>query len=242
MRVRTVTITALLAVVAAVSLGWVAGLGGQSAGKSDAASVATKTVRIQGASRFPDTGLRDWASLADHIVIFTVAADREVNAATTEELAAGEYAIGREAMLSIDRRLWSAPGAPALPAKITMDVKGWAVANGQRYVMVADGEPRLEVGQRYLAPLLLMDDRQPAEWWPLTVSSMLQLDADRVKPANPYAEADSARQLAGRSVREVQDAVGREAAEPTAKRFSNLRPAQRVSKLLEARAAENPVP
>lgn len=71
---------------------------------------------------------------------------------------------------------------------------------------------------------------------------MLRLDADRVKPANPYAEAVSARELAGRSVREVQDAVGREPADPTAMRYRNLRPAQRVSKLLEARAAENPVP
>ena len=202
----------------------------------------TKTVRIQGAGRFPDTGLRDWASFADHVVVFTVASDREVNTATAEELAAGEYVIGREATLSIDRRLWSAAGAPALPATITMDVKGWAVANGERYAMVADGEPRLEVGQRYVAPLVLMDDRQPAEWWPLTVSSMLQVDADRVKPANRFAEAASARQLAGRSLREVEDAVGREPADPTARRYRNLRPAQRVTKVLEARAAENPGP
>jgi hypothetical protein len=216
-----------------------AGCGGESSGTRAAEAPAPRTVTIEGASRFPDAGLRDWASFADHVVIFTVTSDREVATATEEELAVGEYVIGREATLTIDRRLWSAPNAPELPSTITMDVKGWAVKEGQRYAMVAEGEPRLEVGQRYLAPLLLMDDRSPAECWPLTVGSMLQLQSDTVGPALTHGQG-SARELAGRSIRDVADMVVREPADPVARRFRNLRPAERVEKVLEARAAERP--
>jgi hypothetical protein len=229
----TVLLSALIAAAPA------AGCGGEEAGTSAAAGAAPRTVTIEGANRFPDTGLRDWASFADHVVVFTVTSDREVVTATPEELAAGEYVIGREATLTIDRWLWSAPNAPELPSTIAMDVKGWAVKGGQRMAMVADGEPRLEVGQRYLAPLLLMDDRSPAEWWPLTVGSMLQLDSDTVRPALPHGQG-SARQLAGSSIRDVADVVTREPADPTARRFRHLRPAERVQKVLEARAAERP--
>jgi hypothetical protein len=200
---------------------------------------APRTVSIEGSSRFPDAGVRDWVSYADHVVVFTVASDREVVNPTAEELAAGEYVIGREATLTIDRKLWSAPNAPALPATITMDVKGWAVANGQRLAMVAAGEPRLEVGQRYVAPVLLMDDRSPAEWWPLTVGSMLRLDTDRVRPALPEGQA-SGRELAGQSISGVERAVESQPPDPVVQRFRHLRPAQRVQRALAARDAETP--
>jgi len=213
------------------------GCGSETAGTTDAVDAAPPTVTIEGASRFPDTGLRDWISFADHVVVFTVASDREVMDATAEELAAQEYVIGREATLAIERRLWSAPNAPKLPSTITMDVKGWAVADGQRRAMVADGEPRLEVGQRYVAPLLLMDDRSPADWWPMTVGSMLELQSDRVK--RPLTDApESAQQLADRSIGEVVSTVARQPPDPIAQRNRDLRPWKRVQKVLEARAEE----
>jgi hypothetical protein len=237
MSIRSIRMTVLLSGLIAVAPAL--GCGGEQAGTSAPAGATPRTVTIEGANRFPDTGLRDWASFADHVAVFTVSSDREVMTATAEELAAGEYLIGREATLTIDQRLWSAPNAPELPPTIAMDVKGWAVKDGQRMAMVAEGEPRLEVGQRYLAPLLLMDDRSPAEWWPLTVGSMLQLESDTVRPALPHAQG-SARQLAGRSSRDVADMVVREPPDPIARRFRHLRPAERVQKVLEALATERP--
>jgi hypothetical protein len=237
MSLRSIRVTVLLSGLIAVAPA--VGCGGEEAATSAAAGAAPRTVTIEGADRFPDTGLRDWVSFADHVVLFTVASDREVMSATAEELAAAEYVIGREATLKIEQRLWSAPHAPELPSTITMDVKGWAVKDGRRIAMVADGEPRLEVGQRYVAPLLLMDDRSPAEWWPLTVGSMLELEADTVGPALPHGQG-SARQVAGRSIRDVADMVVRQPADPIARRFRNLRPAARVQQVLEALAAERP--
>lgn len=230
--IRTILLLSALIAVAAA-----AGCGDQEAGTSAGAPIAPRTVTIEGANRFPDTGLRDWVSFADHVVVFTVTTDREVMAATAEELEAAEYVIGREATLRIDQRLWSARNAPELPSELTMDIKGWAVRDGQRMAMVADGEPRLEVGRRYVAPLLLMDDRSPAEWWPLTVGSMLELESDEVEPALPHAPG-SARQLAGRSIRDVGDMVVREPADPIARRFRQLRPAERVQRVLDERATE----
>jgi hypothetical protein len=236
MRLRRIRMSVLLLGLIAVAPA--AGCGGE-ARTSTAAQASPRTVTIEGTNRFPDTGLRDWASFAEHIVVFTVTSDREVATATAEELAAGEYIIAREATLTIERRLWSAPNAAALPPTITMDVKGWAVKDGQRMAMVAEGEPRLEVGQRYLAPLLLMDDRTPAEWWPLTVGSMLQLDSERVRPALAHGQT-SAQQLAGHSVRDVPALVAREPADPVARRLRHLRPAQRVQQVLAAREAALP--
>jgi len=67
--------------------------------------------------------MQNWVSYADHVVVFSVVADRELPAATPEQIARKEYLIGREATLAIEQRLWSASGAPALPSTITMQVR-----------------------------------------------------------------------------------------------------------------------
>jgi hypothetical protein len=67
--------------------------------------------------------------------------------------------------------------------------------------------PRLEVGQRYVAPILLEDDRSPSEWWPLTLSSQLALSGDRVLAPSPRADSETARELAGSTIAEVRSAI-----------------------------------
>ena len=237
MRLRSTRSTVLLPGLIAVALAAAAGCGGggEQASTNPPVRAATPTIVFEGASRFPDAGLRDWVSFADHVVVFTVSAEREVVTELPEKIAMGEYVIGREATLTIDQRLWSASDAPDLPSTIVMNVNGWAVKDGQRFAMVAEGAPRLEVGQRYLAPLLLMDDRSPAEWWPLTLASMLQLDADRVRPALPHTPSEAGRQLAGRVIGNVSEAVNRQPPDPIAQRYQHLRPAERVKKVLPSR-------
>ena len=106
--------------------------------------------------------------------------------------------------------------------------------------MILEGAPRIEVGDRYLAPILLVDDRSPAEWWPLTISSQVRLNGDTVQEAPQRAESATAVQLGGDSIDEVRSAVQRQSPDPVANRYRDLGPAERIKLVMRERTSSGP--
>ncbi len=134
---------------------------------------------------FPSGDLRDVASFADHVAIITVLSERE-RPMSAEEQAAGEGYAPREITLRFEKPLWSRAGAPPLPADATIDALGWSVKGSEKVPLVSGNGPRLEVGARFLSPLVLID----GTWSPYSYTTVLPLKGDTItgigRPRSSY--------------------------------------------------------
>lgn len=187
----------------------------------------------EGSDIFPGETLQAWRSYADHLVVFRVVDERELPSIPSADAAPDEGLVGREATLEVVRTLWSAEGAPAVGPRITMRVPGWILGDGKRGELQIRGGPRLEVGGTYLAPLLFTDGSHVAEWSPLTISSQLPVESERI--AAP-AEAESGvlrTRFAGRTVDEVADALRASEPDPAVVPHMSLRPVPRLEAVRE---------
>jgi hypothetical protein len=174
---------------------------------------------------FPGKSLQDWVSYADHVAVYRVVDERALPLGD-EEAQSGEGLAGREVVLQVERRLWSAKRAPPLPAEIRMDVFGWVLHDGERRPIVPRGAPRVVPGEHYLAPLALVELDAGPEWWPLTPGALVPVETDTVAPAPWNREISDA--LSGRSIEEARRAIHATRADPIAAEHSDLRPQERV--------------
>lgn len=178
---------------------------------------------------FPTETLEDWKSYGDHVAVVLVARERALPP-TEEELRIGEGLLGRDLTIQVERRIWSAAGAPVLPSEFRYGGSGWVLKNGTKYPLRIEGSPRLEVGERFIAPLVLMDDRTPHTWAPLGSDAPLPLAEDRIIAPDPEGRLTSPllERFGGKSVSELAEALKREDADPLAKKYDHLRPLKRV--------------
>jgi hypothetical protein len=216
-----------VSIVVVVAAGPGCGSGGQTA------------VAGSDAARFPSESLRDWVSYADYVAAYSVIAEREI-APAPDDAARGEGLVGRDVTLRVDRVLWRAAGAPALPQAVHMTALGWVLVDGKRRDLVEDDAPRVAVGEQYVAPLARVeDDAQHPEWWPLGVGAQVPLVDGRTSDSGEWHSALKSG-LAGRTL----DALGRDiqatAPDPLAARYGNLRPSERVKAVVRARSQDSP--
>jgi len=202
---------------------------------------ASESVSGGGADRFPSESLRDWVSYADHVVTFTVVSEDEIPPSRADaERGAG--LVGREVTLRVDQTMWSAPDAPKLPSEIKMRALGWVLQDGKRLPATVTDAPRVEVGKRYLAPLVQVErDSGTREWWPLTVGSQLPVDGSRALSTSGTHDWDSPirRMLGRRSIQQVDGLIEAQPPDPLAQRYRHLRPTERVQAVMSAKAASD---
>lgn len=178
-----------------------------------------------GSELFPGKTLQDWVSYADHVAVYHVVGERALPLGT-EEKESGEGLAGREVVLRVERRLWSADGAPPLPDEIRMDVFGWVLHDGKRRAIEPRNAPRVAPGERYLAPLALVEFDAGPEWWPLTPGAPVPVEGDAVAPARWNREISDA--LSGRSIEDARRTIQAARADPIAAELSDLRPQERI--------------
>ncbi len=191
------------------------------------------------AARFPSETLREWVSYADYVAAYTVIAEREIPPASADA-DRGEGLIGRDVTLRVDRVVWRASGAPALPSTFHMTALGWVLVDGKRRELIEQDAPRVAVGERYVAPLARVeDDPQRAEWWPLSVGAQLPLVDGRASKTGEWHSA-----LKSASAGKTLDVLGRDlhatAPDPLAARYRHLRPTERVMAVARARSQDSP--
>jgi hypothetical protein len=192
-----------------------------------------KFTGAQGSTLFPNESLQDWVTYADHVAVYTVVAEREMPL-DAEEKESGEGYAGKLVTLRIDRTLWSAEAAPALPERIEMQAVGWLYRNGQREPTTARDSPSVSVGNRCLAPLAQVEFDVGPEWWPLTPAAQLPLEGSHVGRAgwvSPHGEA-----LAGESVDEIEARIKRQPPDPASVKYADLRPQDRIGAVLREKA------
>jgi hypothetical protein len=107
-----------------------------------------------------------------------------------------------------------------------MNVLGWVLHDGKRQPFVSRDGPRVVPGERYLAPLALVEFDAGPEWWPLTGGALVPVEGESVAPASWNREVSDA--LSGRSIEEPRSAIHAARADPIAAEFEDLRPQERV--------------
>ncbi len=142
-------------------------------------------VLAQAEEMFPARSLRDVVSFADHAAIITVLSERE-RPLSAEEQAVGEGYASRVLTVRFEKALWSRVEAPPLPAEATFEGWGWSVKDGEKIPMAGGDGPRMEVGERFLSPLVLID----GTWGPYSYTTVLPLKGDTItgigRPRSSY--------------------------------------------------------
>jgi hypothetical protein len=192
-----------------------------------------------GSELFPGSTLRDWVSYADHIAVLRVVDERALPLGA-EEKASGEGLAGREVVLHVERRLWSAENAPPLPDEIRMTGLGWVLHDGKRHPVQSADAPRVMPGERYLAPLALVEFDAGPEWWPLTAGAQMPVEGGVVTPARWNRGISAA--LAGRSVGQAERAIHTARPDPVAAGLSHMRPQDRVQAVARRKSQGEPEP
>jgi hypothetical protein len=217
--------------IAAVVVAIASGAGCGSAGDA--------VVAGDSAARFPSERLRDWVSYADYVAAYTVIAEREIPPAS-DDADRGEGLVGRDVTLRVDRVVWRAAGAPALPQTLHMTALGWVLVDGQRRELVEQDAPRVAVGEHYVAPVARVeDDPQHPEWWPLAVGAQLPVVDGRASDSGNWHSALKSG-LAGKTLDALERDVQGTAPDPLAARYRSLRPTERVEAVIRARNHNSP--
>jgi hypothetical protein len=160
----------------------------------DAPRAADQDGCSHGESTYTSDSLHDVRSFSDAMAIVTAVKEETPPEPDGPEGWAG--LIGRTVTMKVERVLWRRPNAPRPPATSRFGDLGWWGEPEDRVPMRVCGETRMEVGRRYLAPIV----RQHGEWYPF-FSVRLLLDGGRVVGGVDGGEPNNAHHaLAGRSV------------------------------------------
>ncbi|HKH17070.1 MAG TPA: hypothetical protein VKA57_06055 [Solirubrobacteraceae bacterium] len=209
----------------AVGLGVVALLPGGSS--------SPPVVAVDGGSdRFPSESLTDWASYADQVSIVTVVGERALPA---EVIEAGDRYVPRAVTLRVEDTIWRREGAPRAGDAVRVNTFGWSLQDGERRPVTAWGGPRLELGSRYVAPLVRAP-RDGAEWTPLALGATLPLEGDVMATSGIVgAPSPLAKSMSGKAPTTLADALARTAPDPIAAKHFDLPPDERWRAVLRER-------
>lgn len=221
-------VAALLAAAAA------AGCGGSGPAPSAAAPPkAPAVVLAEGVYALPSDTLQDWVSYANQVAVVRVASAEEIP--VDEGLTgSGEWTTNRRAVLHVEEVLWRGQGQRPAADEVAVVVSGFVHKNGEVVPLLMHGEARLEVGERYVVPLLLQD----AEWRIPGTSATPLVDGE-VQPAQGQ-ENSAAAEFRGHTPAEVKRRLERTRPDPAAARRADLQPYERWQEVAEERAASSP--
>lgn len=220
---RAVAVVAGLALVLVAATGVVTG--GLLGGDEESAPVAI--VGAGGSEAWPSDTLRDWVSYADQLSVVSVAGERAVPPPRGADPATDADYVAREVTLQVERTPWTRAQAPATTEEGTVSVValGWVdQGDGERIPFRIRGGNRLEVGERYLLPLV-----KTADGWSLFSSrAVLDLDGDQATGKVDVGEPSAAvAQLAGASIDRAGEIVEATEPDPLAAKHAELLPAER---------------
>jgi hypothetical protein len=154
----------------------------------------------------PDTSyttgtLHDLRSFSDAVAIVRGVSERTPRPPDGPEGWAGR--IGRHVDVRVERVLWRRPNAPEPPRSFTFGDLGWTGTPKHRHPLKGCRETRLELGRRYLAPVV----RDGGTWYPLFTTRM-RLRGNLVVGGVDLGEPENShRALQGRTIGEAVRAI-----------------------------------
>lgn len=205
---------------------------GLSACSKDASSAPTRDhIPLEAQEAFPSENGQDWATYGDDLAIVRVE-DEHVDELAPDAKDRGEGVQNRSITLAIEGRpLWTRPESPAIPDRLSVITAGYIVSKGEQVPYLLPGEPRLEVGQTYMALLTYFG----SEWTYVTGTPVLIKDGklayDKVQQSEwPFQAGLS-------DPNSVADTVAKIGPDPAAAAYGRLDPAERYSQVVQDKAA-----
>jgi hypothetical protein len=139
----------------------------------------------------PSFTATDWVSHGDQVAVVRVTAEHEQRETSSADSSAdpgedsgdgsgdgsGEDYLSRTVDLRVGQRLWTRPGAPALPATVSITADGWQLKDGGKREVGSRDSSRLEVGHDYVVAFGHFSD---GGWAPLGSGGVLPCDGGRI--------------------------------------------------------------
>lgn len=187
----------------------------------------------EGSDRFPSETLTEWVSFADQISVVSVLSERDISP-PADVLQRGEGYIGRIIAVDVEKTLWRRSEAPAVDATFSTITEGWVLEGGTRHPFALAGGPRLEVGGRYLMPLVRAP-RDGVEWSALSAGATIPLDGGTLATTKVFGKPSTiAEALKGQSLDDLALRLASTSPDPVAKAYWDLAPDARVRAVLNA--------
>jgi hypothetical protein len=114
-------------------------------------------VRGEAVYAYPFDTLEDWVSYGDVVVIGKVTGEERIppGPENADQVARGEgVTIERRLSVEVQRVIWRHPSAQDPPAVFDFGTSGWVLKDHREVPFTTEGQPRLEVGGRYLMPIV----------------------------------------------------------------------------------------
>lgn len=173
---------------------------------------------------FPVDTLEDWASYADALATFEVRSETELPL-TDAEQEAGEGLVMRSVEIAVQDVLWARQGAPKVPETVSFITYGWVIKGSERRPANTGAGARLEVGDRYLAPLA---NSRMGGWGPLSPGQVFRVDGDRITMEWTPTDDTAAKRIGGRSLDEAARILDATEPDPLTVKYSDLDPIDRA--------------
>jgi hypothetical protein len=139
----------------------------------------------------------------------------------------GEGYVGRSVSLRVVRELWTPPDAEPAPAQFETIDWGWLLKNGK---LLPFNQSRLEVGHRYLVPLVEIDGKFGS-----LAMDAIPVDGDAMGTSNLAANTWETAELAGLSLDTVAQRLAATSIDPVAASFMDLPPVERAEAVRTAK-------
>jgi hypothetical protein len=146
----------------------------------------------------------------------------------------GEGYIGREITLRVEKTIWTREAAPeAAPESFTTFGQGWWMHGGKRFRFQFSDAPRMEVGQRFLVPLVKADE---GAWTVLNYNAAHELDGEQTVPIpqgqRGHNNLPASRAVEGKTILEIAQLLANTRVDPLAAKYQHLGPDARLDAVL----------
>lgn len=195
-------------------------------------------VTVAASSPFPAETAQDWATFADHLVVGEVVDEQPLSRSSEGD---GRGSQLRNVTLRVDELLWSREEGPPLPDQVTWETLGWNYVDDERVKVNFSATPRLEVGSRYLVPLVLVpSDGEPSYWSPVSPAAVLAVTPAGLDDGNgaepPNGETWVHREFLGRAPEDVARSLAATRPYPAAETLMDADVHRRVLAVERARS------
>lgn len=196
-----------------------------STGNDDQPSMVIGTA----SSDFPAESLEDWVTYANQVSVIAVTGERELPR-DPEVVKNGEGYIERAIRLTILDTIWRRSPSDVIDGEIEIVAWGWALKDGVKHPFGVDDGPRLEVGSKYLMPLINLGGK---EWAAPNDASIFP-----VEPSNRLGRTRSAlnSSAGGKPIAEVKTILAETRPDPRAEKYGTLPPRERARAVQQEKA------
>lgn len=182
-------------------------------------------VAFHASTVLPHGQLSDWVSYSDQYSVFTIVAEQQLPE-TEASIKYGYGTIGRLVTVRIEYTPWTSQSGPTIEGEFDTLAMGWTIRDGELLPNYIPRVERLEVGRRYMAPVILFE----GDAWGFNTPLALRIEGDTVVAQTRIEGVRApvvAQSLVGKTVDEVVELLADTKPDQRAVKYFHLPPTER---------------